>query len=400
MEAIGEVCSTFFGRLIDASLPCLEWRSVEAPAGSDGTYRVFVPSPTDPSSLPGGWTVHDYERAVDAIGHSAAWLETTGRTLVSSVGGPGRMNDVDVVFTLRSHHPKGFLATAYGPEHGDCSVALYTDLQKATKAQFKQVVAHELAHCFQFANYGPQIYGVGSWLWWGEGTAEYLSNVIYPKVDFEWRFEDHVLRMLGGKVALLDLSYATFLFWQFLGNERDTDGIFRLLLGLPTSGGRTEQAERLRASPDMARTFQSFLEAMADGAILDTESGKKNKQPPAPPEWTIDMASEGRVVSIPLQPFQGFQGKIHVPECLVADFEVDQDTGQDGARSMTGKGEWGDLPTTLPVGHVGDREGGGQDRRGRCRRRGRPQVPRRIRAGTGHALRLVRGVRLLLRRSP
>jgi len=348
--ALDEACPTFFQRFIDASLPCLKWRTVEAPPGSDGTYRVYVPSPIDLVSPPGGWRTAHYDAAVEAAEVSAAWLETTGRRLVGSLGGPGRMIDVDIVFTLQAHQRK--LATAYAraPNPSECSVALYTGLQKVTLAQLKQVIAHELAHCFQYANFLPQIHRVGFTDWWVEGTAEYLSNVIYPEVDFEWQWEGQALRMLGKKVSLLDLSYATFLYWQFLGNDLGTAGIFRLLLGLPTSGGRTEQAERLAASPDMARRFQSFLEAMADGVIKDTKSRRTNKQPSDPPEWTIDMASEGLVVSIFLLPFQGFQAKIHVPECLVADFEVDQDTGQDGARSMTSKGEWGDLPTTLPAG--------------------------------------------------
>jgi hypothetical protein len=49
---------------------------------------------------------------------------------------------------------------------------------------FMQTIAHEMFHCYQVWNFPEQADDAWSVQdWWGEGTANYFSNVVWPKVN-------------------------------------------------------------------------------------------------------------------------------------------------------------------------------------------------------------------------
>ena len=261
---------------------------------------------------------------------------------MASVGGPGRMIDIDVIFRLVDNPA----AAAWAHLRHDCTVSLFTSMQAEPSPAFSQIIAHELAHCFLWSNLRPQ-FGMEDAAedWWDEGVSEYLSNLVYPRVDLEWGNELGAMSISRG-VSLLDLSYATFLWWQFLESELGPRGIFGLLRSLPTSGGKDETIASLIAYGDMEVRFQEFVEEMTDGLITDTGSGRRNGGTDFP---TIRVSQPFNAF-FDIKPFAAAERRLEVDACKRAHLELDQGDAFHGARKPTLVGEWTLLPPTLPSG--------------------------------------------------
>jgi hypothetical protein len=135
---------------------------------------------------------------------------------------------------------------------------------------FLQTVAHEMFHCFQTWNFPAQ--ADASWKvqdWWGEGTAEFFSNVVYPELNNEWEWtSDFVYR--SADTPLTEMSYENSLFFQYVANQQGNGGVLNIISAMPAQGNEAAQAAALGGLPSMQALFHDFGRGMMDGNIADT----------------------------------------------------------------------------------------------------------------------------------
>lgn len=188
----------------------------------------------------------------------------------------GEMGMADVVFSLLSAGDTDMVtgADAQLDETGArCSIVVYPEGAQAIAApDFQQMLAHELFHCFQAWNLAAQYDGPeeAASEWWIEGSAEFFSNVVYPANNLEHRQWLTEFNRRSEDQSLLELDYASYLFFQFLENRVGAEGVLDLLRSLPASGGRAEQQAALAAFPGMQDLLSSFARAYLDNGLRDS----------------------------------------------------------------------------------------------------------------------------------
>lgn len=191
-----------------------------------------------------------------------------------------------VFFTLLEYEPGGApadltyasadLASATAAT-SNCLAAIYPAGSTAGAERgfevFKQILAHELFHCYQFWNYNDAAMAVphSENDWWMEGTAEYFSNFVYSTANAEYEYLGSFDRRSPSR-SIIDMDYQNFLFFQYLANEIGNAGVLRLIEAMPTAGGAS-QADALAAFPDIEELFHNFGRAYLDGQIMDTGGG-------------------------------------------------------------------------------------------------------------------------------
>jgi hypothetical protein len=324
-------CSAFFynGTSLPAGIgPCLEFQTANV---GDRYYRVFYPAPSMPAA---GWTTTHYRWALEAMVDTVMVYDMLGMT-----------PSVNLVFSI---FPGDALAVALARAGEPCPVAVYTRMQRLSEGQFKQVVAHELAHCFSAETFTPQnevSYEFRKWR--EEGLADYLSNVVYEDVNYEWAYDS--LEALELHTTLFDRVYTNSFFFQFLGQNIGDPSIMNLVHGLPDSGGRTEQENGLASYPDIANIYHEFAQAVSDESVIDT-SGAPVPFAPQANQNTIS----GPIIfdSLP-QRFGVTRLHLVIDPGKVACLEHEtsggiQATWRTGRPGKAGAGGWSDdLPSTL-----------------------------------------------------
>jgi hypothetical protein len=232
-----------------------------------------------------------------------------------------------------------------------CPVIVYTPKILAARgnvrAVLQQVVAHELFHCYQAENYWNQ-YWFSTSDWWVEPTAEYFSNVVYPRTNFEWRWTDE-LRLREPERDLVQLSSENFLFFQFLG-RRDGSGnrsILNLIGSLPTEAGPERQLDALARFTGIQDPFHRFARAYLDTAVEDTGGGeiKVNarilRRIPISANFHTTVRSERfRITRARLVFATGKRYFLRV---------TPHGTGRSAWRQFAKPGVWGPLPTQLTL---------------------------------------------------
>ncbi|MCH8814690.1 MAG: hypothetical protein IH957_06255 [Chloroflexi bacterium] len=219
-------------------------------------YRVFFPAPSLPT---GGWDFGDYELAIEALEETVPIYE-----------GLGKIPPVNIVFSVSA----GGSSAEAAPKAGKaCGVAIHTSMQSLSDDDFKQIIAHELAHCFQeetFTGQNKVDYSVVKWR--EEGLADYLSNVVYPDNNLEWD-PLGTLAVFELQTTLFERAYTNSVFFQYLENTIGSGGIFALVRSLPTSGGQGDQVDKLAQFGGIEELYHDFVKAMTDEAVVDTGGG-------------------------------------------------------------------------------------------------------------------------------
>jgi len=183
---------------------CISYRSFSA---GSSLVRVFYPRGWDPGVN---------------LSHRVDWTEAGIRDSVTSFSPlalSGMPPQVDVIFTLVSSPPEHGStvedAMAADPRAaGRCVIGVFPVSLRDSENNFKQSIAHEMFHCFQFVNMARNhMFGYDDKKWWIEGSAEYFSNVVYPSNNAEFGFSgDLDSGMLDH--SLLSMSYADFAFFK------------------------------------------------------------------------------------------------------------------------------------------------------------------------------------------
>ena len=230
-----------------------------------GDFRVFGPAPPFPDA---GWKQRHFDLTIAALKESVPLFKTMGTLTKISV-------------VLSATQNGGTLAAAYPKAGRPCGVVLYTSMQSDADEDFKQAVAHEIAHCFQRDTFpGQTAVKLVYTLWREEGLAHYLSNLVYPSNNREWGEppgRSSTLEILAEyelATTLFQRAYSNFIFFQYLGNRLGDEGLFDLVRTLPTglSTGPVEQASSLAAYPNMKNIYQDFAKDMTDQKILDSST--------------------------------------------------------------------------------------------------------------------------------
>ncbi|MEX2548478.1 MAG: hypothetical protein WD830_11945 [Chloroflexota bacterium] len=321
-----EDCTKFFGGYKIAPVSsCLEVRVLTI-AGKP--YRIFRPARPLPTA---GWT----EQHVDL-------LEQGVREAVPVLSSLGKVPAANLVFHVQANAQALMSAT---PVPGKpCGISIYPSAQKRTGADFRQVVAHELAHCFQTETFPAQNFDYGVTRWREEGLADHLSDLVYPSNNLEWKFLP-TLKAQELSTSLLDRAYTNFLWFQYLANRLGRGRLLELIGSLPTSGGRTEQADAMAAWPDVEALYHDFVRRYTDGTIRDTSGAFI---PTVPASITVAFGDAFKpLIDEPVLPFAVLRYALSPDEgkrAVVATSGADRTVA---ARSPSAK-DWRDLPATMP----------------------------------------------------
>jgi hypothetical protein len=328
-------CTLFFtgNELGPGIAKCLEVRtSTKLESMYPGEqYRVFAPAPPLPQV---GWTDAHYDLALKALEESVPVLKKLGE-----------LRDVNVIFAGTTVSPAG---AAAGTEERPCGAVVYVSMQKATPGDFKQTIAHEVAHCFNVESF-PEPFLDVPWQakrWWDEGLAEYLSNVVYPENNAEWKL---LLTLSAWELAStpFERAYTNFAFFQHLSNHVGTLGTLGLIQSLGTSSTEAAYATKVAAYPNMDSIYHDFARRLTDKTLADTSGAMLPYPMRDINRPTVDMSSSP-VIMEDFKPFNVSRYRLTVPDNKEATLAfTKRGELREAARSEVGK-DWGGVPTSLP----------------------------------------------------
>jgi len=266
--------------------------------------------------------VNDSIRAYDGLGLEHRSITVFFTLLGSSSDSPGSATYASAELALA------------GAPITNCEVAVYPAAVGLAfyggAGPYKQTIAHELFHCYQFWNYHAASREVPyeEADWWVEGTAEYFSNTVYQTVNAEYEYLDS-FNSRSPTTSLIAMDYENFIFFQYLGNEIGNAGVLQLIEAMPTTPGAS-QADALSAFPEIEELFHNFGRAYLDGTIMDTGGGAVPGNPVFNREVRFDESVEN--VIRPVSRFILQRTKLIFPEERHFVLEV----GSEGAEGMNG----------------------------------------------------------------
>ncbi|MHB1481019.1 MAG: DUF6055 domain-containing protein [Bellilinea sp.] len=261
----------------------------------------------------------------------------------------GQVKSIYLVFTTLSSatNPTTTLAVTHIYQNATeaCPVILYPASLALSLPDFKQVVAHEIFHCFQAWNLRDQLItaGYASADWWVEGSAEYFSNVVYPNTDYEHRFASWFASNSTTK-PLTDMTYENFAFTQFVAEaDGGPTGVLKLLATMPITAGTDKQLAALGAYPNIDTLFERFAQEVIDNALMDTSGSSITFPDYFSRSDTITATTSTNYVADPfiLNRYQLFFVSKHRFSMASAETGA---AGHESAREYFGSGSWAPFP--------------------------------------------------------
>ncbi|MBW2687621.1 MAG: hypothetical protein JRE19_17160 [Deltaproteobacteria bacterium] len=346
---------------------CLEVRS--SPLLDDfypGAFRIFAPAPPLPTA---GWTEKHYELALQTMEESVPILKARGKLHAATIafavldepkGAQAWANPKQLARPECDPNAPDPKKEACKPE---CGIALFKNMQKLTDGDFKQTVAHELAHCFQQDTFPDQNQAPYACMKWrDEGLAEYLGNVVYPHNNSEWPWWG-TLAKYELHTSVLERAYTNCFFFQQLGNWIGDSGIVNLVKTLPTSGktdappGATEegactgeslaaQAAALAKYGNMDVIYHDFAKALTDRKLMDTGGQMIPYQMAEVNRPTLEVTEPHRYLH-DMDPFGVYRSRILVESDKEADITFEDEGEIRDSSRPTNDTSWGDLPMKL-----------------------------------------------------
>ena len=204
---------------------------------------IFYPSIATPSdhklyivsALAGNQAVKDQmEIIAEALNYASA-----------KYAGIGRVPPITLVRQNVSHPNAGGASTMaytyvqfFNLDTETCPIFIYPLSEVLNKPHLQQLIAHEVFHCVQKANFKDQVtFAVNTpeQSYWFEGLAQLFSNFVYPANDFEYtsRFPapDQTVAFFNQ-----ENPYSSENFWQSYANMLTDDAVFMLMNQMPTGG--------------------------------------------------------------------------------------------------------------------------------------------------------------------
>ncbi len=193
----------------------------------------------------------------------------------------GDMPRIKVIFYDRSYYGDSGGETTYAfafinffrPETEACPILVYPEAFSFNEEKLKQVIAHEVFHCFQIKNYRAQT----QWaihnsenVWWLEGSAQFFSNLVYPRANLEY---DSMFGRYTGIEAVTQQPrpYSTAIFFQSLYNTtgRNAHYILGFYNQMPSAAGASQEAA-VNSVGDIDEHFHKFARDFYTHEITDS----------------------------------------------------------------------------------------------------------------------------------
>ncbi|MBF0297454.1 MAG: hypothetical protein HQK51_01965 [Oligoflexia bacterium] len=162
-----------------------------------------------------------------------------------------------------------------------CPIIIYSGALTLDSPKQKQMVAHELFHCYQFKNilfgnkrdvFIKNQSARESNGWWLEGSANYFSNLVYPSVNSEYLFDP--LYDANVEVPFQTLSYSTTAFFQYMG-DNTYGGPGRMAFIFKVIKFTDNKEDQLKGARSLSEgmNFHLFAEKFIMKAIPDSGGG-------------------------------------------------------------------------------------------------------------------------------
>ena len=165
---------------------------------------------------------------------------TDSRRLMENLGSLQR----SIYIMLNNTTRIGELARAFWPVGDECWIqAGLRNLRPLSNGERKFVFAHEIGHCFLMDNIeGHSAASPGYDAWWDESAAEYLSSLVYPRNNMEYRFA----RAYSFSTPFTQ-PYNAYVLLHYYARENNQAAVLRLLQGLYDHPGHSNRLSFLRS---------------------------------------------------------------------------------------------------------------------------------------------------------
>jgi hypothetical protein len=103
--------------------------------------------------------------------------------------------------------------------------------------------------------------------WWLDGSADYMSNVVYPRTNLEYEWEE----IFDPSQRIFRQTYAASIFFQWMESTGGPSVVNDFVADQTFTRSYVEERGRLAARDDFGDLFLSFMEADKDDDIEDTD---------------------------------------------------------------------------------------------------------------------------------
>jgi len=221
-------------------------------------------------------------------------------------------------------------------------------LTESTEYQ-KQTIAHELFHVFQATRFANAA-ALPEAKWWVEGSADFFSNLVYPRTNREHNFAE----AYDGDADLFSQSphYATNAFFQsFALGWMGAEGVVSFLNSMPkTEGDLKAQWSAVSRYPSMSLHFGDFARRFTLSRVEDTGGGfvPTHYVDPVPTE----VAKEGLKETVTPEPFLIRTRKYRLPsgyKWKLSGQSLSTESPEASYRRIGKDSDWQQLFTGYPV---------------------------------------------------
>lgn len=229
-----------------------------------------------------------------------------------------------ISFFFVNEYPPGNWAAMAGWEGTPCHITVFYGFDTASEGA-KQAVAHEIFHCLQAINiYLPPDYNhAHSANWWVEGSADYFSDLVYPKANRE----HYNQRQYNLDVPITEQKnpYSTSLFFQFLKQEGvgEINTIIQELKKQPRNNNKKGALTALATWPLMDYYFHEFAKAILNKTISDSGGGLSG-MPSTGPSFQFELDPYTPAVTIGLRPFAATTLELKMPRGAKVELRIDE----------------------------------------------------------------------------
>ncbi|CAM1504992.1 Fc.00g106290.m01.CDS01 [Cosmosporella sp. VM-42] len=170
--------------------------------------------------------------------------------------------DVDGPYTAETYYPV---------EHqSPCQIKTFqrwTDNAGTKVPRALQALSHEIYHCIQ----GKALGNTGGPTWVFEGSANYFSNLVFPKSNAEWPGLEYTYNPAFPIYAQVGRDvYTTSLYFQSLEDTRSRNYLHDWVLKTDQTSSNAEERSRLSKLADFTDDFYKFAEQFSLMSIRDT----------------------------------------------------------------------------------------------------------------------------------
>lgn len=222
----------------------------------------------------------------------------------------GDMPRIKVIFYDRPYFGDTATDTTYAfafinffrPEVETCPVLVYPSAFSFDEEKLKQLIAHEVFHCFQITNFREQtLWGIRHEenSWWLEGSAQFFSNLVYPNADLEYD------PMFGHYDAIEAITaqprvYSTSVFFQSFYNSNGRNGraILEFYNHMPTTTGLSQESA-FNSVANMSDFFHKFARKIYLRDIIDSNGriAPTLRVSPNPVSLSLDEVQEVELIN-------------------------------------------------------------------------------------------------------